>query len=161
MPMSDEERRRKERERKARQRAANRAKPKLEALPAIGPTADSDGGTQGGTPGGTGDGTPDDLTASNYAAAKALVGSLDVPSTAQWRVPLVLRLARDLDAPSAIPQRSGLAAKYEASLEALIAAAKPREADPLDEMRRRFYSGRTDAVDDDPEARKRSARRKA
>lgn len=157
MPMTPEEKRKRDRERKARQRAANREKPKLEALPQIGPGPDAGRGTERGTQGGT----SADAIPSNFDAAREVVAELEVPARERWRVALVLRLAADLDAPLAIPQRSGLAAKYEASLEALIAAAKPRERDELDELRRRFYTGRTDAVDDDPEARKRPARKKA
>lgn len=153
MPMTPEERRKRDRERKARQRAANREKPKLEALPQIGPEPGAGRGTERGTSA--------DAIPSNLEAAREVVAELEVPARDRWRVALVLRLAADLDAPLAIPQRSGLAAKYEASLEALIAAAKPRERDELDELRRRFYTGRTDDVDNDPEARKRPARKKA
>lgn len=157
MPLSDEERRKRERERKARQRAQKREAPKLEALPQIGPGS----GTQGGTSDGTGD-RPEHPDLSNAAAAREVIAALDVPASARWRVALVLRLAVDLDEPGAIPQRAGLAARYSEQLEALVAAAKPRERDALDDLRFKFYTGSVDDIDDDPEATQpRQTRRKA
>lgn len=161
MPLSDEERRKRERERKARQRAQKREAPKLEALPQIGPGSGTQGGTQGGTSGGAGD-RPEHPDLSNAAAAREVIAALDVPASARWRVALVLRLAVDLDEPGAIPQRAGLAARYSEQLEALVAAAKPRERDALDDLRFKFYTGSVDDIDDDPEATQpRQARRKA
>lgn len=160
MAMTPEEKRQRERERKRRQRAAARERPKLAALPQIGPGAEGDGGTQGGTRGGTGAPT-DDFDISNADAARAVLRGLTIPESAKWRAALVLQLARDLDAPMAIPQRAGLAARYTENLDALIAAARPRERDELDELRRAFYSGGTSGIDDDPEAPKRATRKKA
>ena len=56
--------------------------------------------------------------------------------------------------------RSGrLAGRYTENIDALIAPAKPRERD---ELRRAFYGGGTDDIDDDPEAPKqRTVRKKA
>lgn len=160
MAMTPEEKRQRERERKRRQRAAAREKPKLSALPQIGPAGKTDSGTQGGTRGGT-DAPADDFDISNTDAARAVLRGLTIPESAKWRAALVLQLARDLDAPMAIPQRAGLAARYTENLDALIAAARPRERDELDELRRAFYSGGTSGIDDDPEAPKRTARKKA
>ena len=143
MVMSVDEKRRKERERKARQRAANREKEPVEALPRIGPSGRSEGGTSGGTV----------SVPSNEAAALAFVESLSVPDSAKPRVALFLTLARDLDS-DAIAQRSALAQRYEEAMDRLVAACKPRERDELDELRRSFYSGGVDGLDDDPEVRK-------
>jgi hypothetical protein len=161
MPLSDEERRKRERERKARQRAQKRAAPKLEALPQIGPGSGTSGGTQGGTPEGTGaESEHPDLTI--VSAAREVIASLEVPASARWRIPLVLRLALDLDSPGAVPQRASLADRYAVQLEALVAAAKPRERDALDDLRFKFYTGSVDDIDDDPEATQpRQTRRKA
>lgn len=157
MAMTPEERRKRDRERKARQRAAAQAKPKLEALPKIGPGSAADGGTHGGTTGGT-----SEFEVSNLDAAREVLAELTVPASLRWRAALILQLARDLDSPLAIPQRSGLAARYTENIDALIAAAKPRERDELDELRRAFYGGGTDGIDDDPEAPKqRTVRKKA
>ncbi len=165
MAMSPEEKRQRERERKARQRAEKREAAALEALPQIGPRSRAQRGTKGGTFGGTESGTAghEDLDRlSNSAAAAEVIADLDVPKWARWRVALILQLASDLDAPMAIPQRAGLAARYEANLEALIAACKPRERDELDELRRSFYRGGVDGIDDDPEApQRRTVRNKA
>ena len=159
MAMSPEEKRERDRARKARQRAAKRDAAVLEALPQIGPGSRAKRGTSGGTQGGTPD--RDDLDdLSNLGAAKDVIRGLDVPASARWRLALILQLAQDLDAPLAIPQRAGLAARYEANLEALIADCKPRERDELDELRRSFYQGRTSGLDDDPEAPQRRAVRK-
>lgn len=157
MAMSPEEKRKRERERKARQRAAKRDAAVLEALPQIGPRSRSQRGTEGGTS------ERDELDElSNLAAAKDVVRGLTVPASAKWRVALILQLAADLDAPLAIPQRAGLAARYAENLDALIAACKPRERDELDELRRKFYSGGVGAIDNDPEApQRRTVRKKA
>jgi len=146
MVMSVEEKRRKERERKARQRAALREKERLEALPRIGPSGRSDSGTDDGT-------APAVSVPSNEAAALALIESLTIPDSAKPRVALLVTLARDLDA-DAIAQRSAIAQRYEEAIERLVAACKPRERDELDELRRSFYSGSVDGIDDDPEASK-------
>ena len=159
MAMSPEEKRQRERERKARQRAEKREAAALEALPQIGPRSRAQRGTSGGTESGTA-GHEDLDRLSNSAAAAEVIADLDVPKSARWRVALILQLASDLDAPMAIPQRAGLAARYEANLEALIAACKPRERDELDELRRSFYRGGVDGIDDDPEASQRRAVRK-
>ncbi|MFL2002026.1 hypothetical protein [Microbacterium sp. A1-JK] len=89
-----------------------------------------------------------------------MIDTIEVPPTQKWRAALVLQLARDIDSPFAIPQRASLAARYAENIEALMAAAKPRERDPLFEMRRAFYQGDVRGIDDDPEA-KRPVRRKA
>jgi len=157
MPMSEDEKRAKNRERQARFRAAKREAATLEALPQIGPGTRS---KRGASDEAQDRGGIDDL--SNLSAARDAIDSLTVPPSAKWRVALVLRLARDLDSPSAIPQRAGLAARYAENLEALVAAAKPRERDELDDLRRKFYRGGVGAIDDDPEApRRRPARKKA
>lgn len=159
--MTPEEKRKRDRERKRRQRQAASEKPRLEALPKIGPSFDADGGTQGGTEGGTSADAFADML-SNLAAARMVIADLEVPPSARWRIALVLRLAADLDQPGAIPQRAGLAARYTENLEALVSAAKPRERDELDDLRRRFYTGSVDGIDDDPEAPvKRAVRKKA
>ncbi|TDL43842.1 hypothetical protein [Microbacterium oleivorans] len=160
MAMSDEERRAKERERKARQRAEKKRQAELSALPRIGPTGRDKPGTQDGTPDGTDGGTSAPLL-SNEAAAVAFVQALDVPASAQPRVALLYTLARDLDS-GAVAQRSAIAQRYDEVMDKLIAAAKPREHDELDDMRRRFYTGSVDDIDDDPEApQRRPVRKKA
>ena len=151
MPMSEDEKRAKNRERQARFRAAKREAASLSALPQIGLGSRQRGGTSA-------DDSADDL--SNVAAAREMIGDLTIPASAKWRVALVLRLAADLDSPLAIPQRAGLAARYAENLEALVAAAKPRERDELDELRRAFYRGGVGAIDDDPEG-KRTTRKNA
>ncbi len=151
MPMTPEEKRRRERERKARYRAQQRAKPRLEALPQIGRASGVPSGTEGGT-------QPDEIT--NLSAAREVIESIEVPKVQRFRVALILQLARDLDTPQAIPQRASLAARYTENIDALIAAAKPRERDELDELRRAFYSGGVSGIDDDPEASQRRAVRK-
>lgn len=164
MPMTPEEKRKRDRERKRRQRMNAKGAATLEALPQIGPASTRRRGTDGGTQGGTADASaprpPDGPT--NLSAAQDLVGELEITSAAaRYRVALILQLARDLDEPSAIPQRSSLAAKYTENVDALLAIAKPKERDELDEMRRLFYQGETGGIDDDPEARSRPARKKA
>lgn len=157
MAMTPEEKRKRERERKARQRAAKREAAVLEALPQIGPRTRAQHGTDGGTPARD---ELDDL--SNLSAAKEVIRGLTVPTASRWRIALILSLAADLDAPLAIPQRAGLAARYAENLDALVAACKPRERDELDELRRKFYSGGVGAIDDDPEApQRRTVRKKA
>ncbi|WP_156759998.1 hypothetical protein [Microbacterium karelineae] len=158
MAMTPEEKRKRDRERKARYRAVKREKAQLEALPQIGPDTTSKRGTDRGTSAGTND---DNVALTNEQAARAVIADLEIPATAAWRAALVMQLARDLDVPGAIPQRAGLAQRYAENLEALIAAAKPREKDELDDMRRAFYTGRTSGIDDDPEARGRKTRKKA
>jgi hypothetical protein len=158
MAMTPEDRRRRDRERKRRQRAENQAKPKLEALPQIGPASRGDGGTQGGTSSDVAD------VPTNLSAALDLIAELDVKTAAgRYRVALILQLARDLDEPSAIPQRASLSARYTENVDALLAIAKPRERDDLDELRRAFYTGSVDGIDDDPEAptQRRTVRKKA
>ncbi|AQY02048.1 hypothetical protein [Microbacterium foliorum] len=168
MPMTPEEKRKRERERKRRQRMNAKGSATLEALPQIGPASGrrrgTEGGTQGGTSGGTGDASapPPPTGPTNLSAAEELVAELNIATAAaRYRVALILQLARDLDEPSAIPQRSSLAAKYTENVDALLAIAKPKERDELDEMRRMFYQGETGGIDDDPEARGRPARKKA
>jgi len=168
MPMTPEEKRKRERERKRRQRMNAKGSTTLEALPQIGPASSrrrgTEGGTQGGTSGGTGDASapPPPTGPTNLSAAEELVAELNIATAAaRYRVALILQLARDLDEPSAIPQRSSLAAKYTENVDALLAIAKPKERDELDEMRRMFYQGETGGIDDDPEARGRPARKKA
>lgn len=168
MPMTPEEKRKRERERKRRQRMNAKGSATLEALPQIGPASSrrrgTEGGTQGGTSGGTGDASapPPPTGPTNLSAAEELVAELNIATAAaRYRVALILQLARDLDEPSAIPQRSSLAAKYTENVDALLAIAKPKERDELDEMRRMFYQGETGGIDDDPEARGRPARKKA
>lgn len=156
MPMSPEERRRRERERKARYRAEQREKSTLQALPRIG----AGGRDGGGTGDGDGSGTPRPEW-SNEKAALDLIEMLKVPDSQKPRVALLLTFARDLDSPGAIAQRSSIAARYDETLDKLIAAAKPRERNELDEMRRKFYSGGVDAIADDPEAKPRATRKKA
>lgn len=148
MPLSVEEKRKRERERKARQRAAQRGKRALEALPQIGPGARGEGGTSDGTA---------VRPVSNALAAQEFLDSLTVPPTSKPRAALLLTLARDLDS-DAIAQRSAIAQRYQETMDLLIAAAKPRERDELDELRRSFYTGSVDDIDDDPEA---SHRKKA
>jgi hypothetical protein len=151
MAMTPEEKRKWERERKARQRAAQRERAQLEALPRIGAGGRDGGGTAGAAPG----------VVSNESAALAFVESLAVPASAKPRVALLLTLARDLDS-GAVAQRSAIAQRYEETMERLIAAARPVERDELDELRRSFYSGRVDGIDDDPEAAtRRTVRKKA
>lgn len=160
MAMTPEEKRKRERERKAKQRQAAREKAQLEALPRIGPAGRNPGGTSGGTEDGTPSGTPAPRL-SNEAAALAFVAALAVPPSAQPRVALLVTLARDLDS-DAIAQRSAIAQRYEETMDRLIAAAKPIERDELDELRRSFYTGSVDDIDDDPEAsQRRPARKKA
>lgn len=147
MPMSDEERRAKNRERQARFRAAQREKSKLEALPRIGP-----GGRDGG-------GAPHEPSMANEIAAKEFLDMLAVPASEKPRAALLLTLARDLDS-GAVAQRSAIAQRYDEVMEKLVAAARPRERDELDELRRSFYTGSVDGIDDDPEATGRRAVRK-
>lgn len=164
MPMTPEEKRKRDRERKRRQRSNAKGSATLEALPQIGPDSSRRRGTQGGTPGGTGDASapPPPAGPTNLSAAEELVAELNISTAAaRYRVALILQLARDLDEPSAIPQRSSLAAKYTENVDALLAIAKPKERDELDEMRRMFYQGETGGIDDDPEARGRTSRKKA
>ncbi|QLD10903.1 hypothetical protein [Microbacterium oleivorans] len=158
MAMTPEDKRKRDRERKARQRQAAKEKSQLEAIPRIGPAGRDAGGTSGGTPGGTDSGTASPRL-SNEAAALAFVESLAVPPSSQPRVALLLTLARDLDS-TAIAQRSAIAQRYEETIDKLIAAAKPIERDELDELRRSFYTGDVDDIDDDPEAPQRRAVRK-
>ncbi len=154
MAMTPEEKRERDRLRKRRQRAALKEDRQLEALPRIGRAGTSSSGTESGTSA--------DGVVSNFDAAKALVGELDVKTAAgKYRVALILQLARDLDEPSAIPQRASLSARYTENVDALLAIAKPKEVDELDSLRRKFYTGGVDDIDDDPEAPKRSTRRKA
>lgn len=157
MAMTPEERRKRDRERKRRQRAANPGKPKLEALPQIGPAGRADGGTDSGTSA--------DASAlpTNLSAARDLIAELNVTTAAaRYRVALILQLARDLDEPTAIPQRASLSARYTENVDALLAIAKPKERDELDELRRSFYTGSVDGIDDDPEApQRRPVRKKA
>ncbi|WP_424448855.1 hypothetical protein [Microbacterium arborescens] len=157
MAMTPEERRQKERERKARQRAEKRKAAELEALPRIGPGGRDTPGTENGTDGGT----DEHPLISNELAARAFVEALQVPPSAMPRVALLYTLARDLDS-GAVAQRSAIAQRYDETMEKLIAAAKPRERDELDEMRLKFYTGGVDGIDDDPEApQRRSVRKKA
>lgn len=144
MPLTPDERRRRERERKARYRKAQAAKTDIEALPRIGPGGRDDDGTDGPPP------------LSNYAAAKDFLDALTVPAHAKPRAALLLTLARDLDS-DAIAQRSALAQRYDEVMEKLVAAAKPKERDELDELRRSFYSGGVSDIIDDPEARRKNA----
>lgn len=153
--MTPEERRQRDRERQARHRAAKLAKPKLEALPQIGPGGHAARVTLGVTSGVT-----DADALSNEAAAVEFLAGLKVPVSAKPRAALLLTLARDLDS-NAIAQRSALAQRYDETMEKLVAAAKPVERDELDEMRRSFYSGGIDGIDDDPEAPQRTVRKKA
>lgn len=156
MAMTPDEKRRRERERKAKQRQAAKEKAQLEALPRIGPAGRDANGTSGGTDAGT---PPPRL--SNEAAALAFVAALAVPPSAQPHVALLVTLARDLDS-DAIAQRSAIAQRYEETMDRLIAAAKPIERDELDELRRSFYTGSVDDIDDDPEApQRRPVRKKA
>lgn len=155
MAMTPEERRARERERKARQRASAKERAELEALPRIGPAGRDTSGTSGGTDGGTAS-----ARVSNEAAAIAFIESLTVPPSAAPRVALLLTLARDLDS-TAIAQRSAIAQRYDETMDKLITAAKPKERDELDELRRAFYSGGVGAIDDDPEAPQRPVRKKA
>lgn len=151
MALTPEERRARERERKARYRAEKREREQLSALPRIGPGGRDSGGTGGGTD------RPPEM--SNEAAAKEFLEGLKVPASSKPRAALLMTLARDLDS-GAIAQRSALAQRYDETMDRLIAAAKPRERDELDEMRRAFYRGGVDAIDDDPEAPKRRPVRK-
>lgn len=153
MAMTPEERRAKERERKARQRAEKRKAAELEALPRIGPGGRDTAGTENGT--------DEHPLISNELAARAFVEALQVPPSAMPRVALLYTLARDLDS-GAVAQRSAIAQRYDETMEKLIAAAKPRERDELDEMRLKFYTGGVDDIDDDPEAaQRRPVRKKA
>ncbi|KQT75392.1 hypothetical protein ASG45_02515 [Microbacterium sp. Leaf436] len=94
-------------------------------------------------------------------AALAFVESLAVPPSAQPHIALLVTLARDLDS-DAIAQRSAIAQRYEETMDRLVAASKPIERDELDELRRSFYTGGVDDIDDDPEApQRRPARKKA
>lgn len=161
MAMTPEERRKRERERKARYRAEQRDRAQLDALPRIGPGGRNAGGTSAGTGAGTSGGTKPPLEISNEAAAVEFLAGLKVPISAKPRAALLLTLARDLDS-GAIAQRSAIAQRYDETMEKLVAAARPVEMDELDEMRRAFYSGGVDGIDDDPEApQRRTVRKKA
>lgn len=155
MALTPEEKRQRDRERQARYRAEKRAKPKLEALPQIGPASGDADVTPSVTDGATGV-TP----GSNFVALSELLAELTIPTTQKPRVALLLTLAQDLDAPGALPQRASISTKYDEQIDKLLAATKPKERDELDEMRRKFYQGETGGIDDDPEARGRPARRK-
>lgn len=157
MAMTPEERRRKNRERQARFRAAQKEKQKLEALPRIGPTGRDESVT---------DEKPKSTSKwariSNEEAALEFLESLTVPPTARPLAVKLLTISRDLDSAFATPQRSALSQRHDEVLEALIAAAKPKERDELDELRRAFYEGGVDGIDDDPEAsQRRPVRKKA
>lgn len=148
MAMSPEERRRKNRERQARFRAAQREKDASGDLPRIGPGGRDAGVTDGAL-----------QVPSNLAAAHEFIGMLEVPPSAMPHAALLLTLARDLDS-DAVAQRSSLTQRYQETMSVLIAAAKPRERDELDELRRDFYLGGVGGIDDDPEASERRANRK-
>jgi hypothetical protein len=153
--LTPEEKRQRDRERQARYRAERRAKPKLAALPQIGPASGADDVTPGVTAGVTGV-TP----GTNVAALTEMLAELTITTAQKPRVALLLTLAHDLDAPGALPQRASISTKYDEQIDKLLAATKPKERDELDEMRMRFYQGETGGIDDDPEARGRPSRRK-
>lgn len=156
MAMTPEERRRRERERKRAQRAKAREKPHLEALPQIGAKSSPKGGTGRGTDGGTDDGTRDTAPGTSvYLSTKAAVDAMDVPASAMPFVAVLLQLAVDLDSPGALPQRASLTQRYSELLDRIVAAAKPKEHDELDEMRRRFYTGGANANADRSASRSR------
>lgn len=156
MALTPEEKRRRDRERQARYRAAKRDRGKLVALPSIGPA----GGASGVTPHATGGDDPAPSTR-NADALRELLAELTVPTSQKPRVALLETLAIDLDERGALPQRASISARYEEQIEKLLAATKPRERDELDELRQRFYQGEIGGIDDDPEERKRPAKRKA
>lgn len=158
MAMSDEERRKRERERKARQRAKKRAEEQENQIPAIGLAAAGASGTDGGTPD-----LPEWAAVSMVEEAVEVLEALTIPQLARPLVPMLLRLARDIDNPLNVPQRSGLTDRYLQVLDRILAAAKPVVRDPLDDMRRAYYRGEVPDgsidpdEDDELEERKRKA----
>ena len=152
MAMTPEERRAKNRERQARFRAAQREKEKLEALPRIGPSGRDGGVTDSAS-------VSPWAKISNEQAALDFLDELTVPATVRPLAVKLVKVARDLDS-DAIAQRSALSQRHDELIDAIVAACKPRERDELDDMRRKFYSGSVDAIDDDPEASGRRAVRK-
>lgn len=66
---------------------------------------------------------------------------LTVPAGHAHLVGAALALAEVLDDPSRAPQFASVAARLAETMAALVAIAKPKERDELDEMRRAFYTG--------------------
>ncbi|WP_230670736.1 hypothetical protein [Rathayibacter sp. Leaf248] len=146
MPMTPEQRRVRDRERKAKQRAANKGTGQLATVTEIDAPKRPNGGTQSGTRGGTS--VPHSppagpVPATLTEAAQQLIARLDVPESALDFASALLLLARDLDEPANVPQRAGLMKLYVDMRSQLRDASRAREVDPLDEMRRDFYSGGT------------------
>ncbi|EYT56035.1 hypothetical protein H490_0103950 [Leucobacter sp. UCD-THU] len=139
MALSDEERRRRDRERKRRKRAAEAAPAGEPELPRIGLAAADTPRTQDASAEDAADEGADAF--SNAAAAREFIAELQVPARARPLVPVLYRLAADLDGVFNTPQRASITAKYLEVMDRILDAAKPVEVDELDEMRRAYYLG--------------------
>lgn len=138
MPISDEERRRRDRERKRQKRAGERGTETGDKIPRIG-LGVADTPRTNEAPEDAPE-TPDEST-SNAAAARALIADLEVPARVKPLVPVLYRLATDLDGMFNVPQRASITTKYLEVLDRILEAARPVERDELDEMRKAFYLG--------------------
>lgn len=77
---------------------------------------------------------------------------LTVPPGNAHLVAAALALAEVLDDPSRAPQFASVAARLVETMGMLASTSKPREADPLDEMRRAFYRGEAPTDEEGTEA---------